>query len=81
VCPVIALDQFWGEHLFLELPGVVSRGITFPLDQILESPCSPKVAMSHDRFDFELRFSVNYFRGWSEVIGPVFQRFFVWSQE
>jgi hypothetical protein len=79
--PVIALDQFWGEHLFLEFPGVVSRGITLPFDQILESPRSPKVAMSHDCLDFKFCFSINYFRGWSEVIGPVFWRLFVWSQE
>jgi hypothetical protein len=71
VSPMIGLFQFQGEHLFLRLPRIVSRGISLPLDEVLEFAPFSKEAMSHDSLHFELLFSVDHFGRWAAIIGAV----------
>jgi hypothetical protein len=72
VFSVIGFFQFRGEHLFLGLPHIVSRGIALPLDKVLEFAPPPKESMSHDGFHFKLLFSVDHFGWWSVIVRPVF---------
>ena len=59
VAPVIFLDQLWGEYISLVFPGVVSRGISFPLDEVLKVSPLSEITMIDDGLDFVLLFSIN----------------------
>ena len=50
-------------------PGVVSRGISLPFDEVLEVSSFPKIAMIDDGLDFVLFFSINdvWGRTWKVV--------------
>ena len=56
---MIFLDQLWGEHILLAFPGVVSRGISFPLDEVLKISSLPEVTMIGDGLDFVLFLPIN----------------------
>ena len=70
VSPLIGGQNFQGVfQVFCWLPRVVSHGISLPFDQVLVSPSS--LPMSHDGFDFILRFSFDQVRWRSDVIRSV----------
>ena len=71
VCLVILTDQSFGEHIAVVLPSIVSFGVSFPLDQVLESSPSSKSSMISNGLDFILLFSVDDVWGWSREIGSV----------
>jgi hypothetical protein len=73
--------QFWGEHLFLGLPRIVSRGISFPLDEVLKFAPFSKEPMSHDGLDFKFFFSVDHFGRRAVEVGPVFFCFAIGGEE
>ena len=52
-------DQLWSEYISLMFPGIVSRGISLPLDEVLEVSSPPEIAVIDDGFDFVLLFSIN----------------------
>jgi hypothetical protein len=81
VFSMISLFQFWGEHLFLGLPRIVSHGISLPLDEVLKFAPFPKEPMSHDGLHLELLFSVNHFGWWAAEVGPVFLCFVIRCEE
>ena len=56
---MIFLDQLWSEHISLVFPGIVSRGISLPLDEVLEVSSLPEIAVIDDGLDFVLLFSIN----------------------
>ena len=70
-----------GEYIAVILPGVVSFGISLPLDQVLESSPSPKVAMVPDGLDFIFLFSVDDVWGRPREIGSVLFRLLVRGQK
>ena len=59
VALVVLLDQPRGEYISLVLPGVVSRGISLPLDEILKVSPVPKIAMVDNGLDFVFLLSIN----------------------
>jgi hypothetical protein len=81
VFPMIGFFQFRGEHLFLGLPRIVSRGIPLPLDKVLELAPFSKELMSHDNLHFELLFSVNHFGWWAVIIGAMFFCFVIGGEK
>ena len=66
---MVLLNQPWSEHIFLVFPGVVSRGIPLPFDEILEGSALPKVTMINDGLDLVFFFSINdvWGRTWKVV--------------
>ena len=58
-------------------PSIVGLGVTFPLDQVLESSPSPEMAMIPDGLDFIFFFSVDDVWGRSREVGSVLFRFLV----
>ena len=68
---MIFSDQFWGEDLVGWFPGVIRRGITLPLNQVLKSPFLSEVAVTHDFFDFEFLEVVHEVWGRSREVVPV----------
>ena len=59
VTPMILLDQLRGEYISLMFPGIVSRGIPFPLDEVLEVSPPSEIAMINDGLDLVLLLSIN----------------------
>ena len=72
---VILLDQLWGEYVSLVFPGVVSRGISLPLDEVLEVSSSPEMAVIDDGLDFVLFFPINDVWGRTREIVPILTSF------
>ena len=68
---MILTDQLVGEYIAVIFPGIVSLGVSLPLDQVLESSPSPEVAMISDGLDFIFFLSVDDVWGRSREIGSV----------
>ena len=64
---MISSFEFWGEDLLICFPRIVSRGIPFPLDEILQFAPSAKEAVSHDGLDLEFLFPL-FHDGWRAVV-------------
>ena len=56
---VIFLDQLRSKYILLIFPGTVSRGISFPLDEVLKISSLAEIAMIGDGLDFIFLFSIN----------------------
>ena len=56
---MVFLDQLRGKYISSVFPGIVSRGISLPLDEILKVSPLPEIAMIDDGLDFILFFSIN----------------------
>ena len=70
-----------GEYIAVVFPGVVGLGVSFPLDQVLESSPSPKVAMISDGLDLVFFFSINDVWGRSREVDSVLFRFLIRGQK
>ena len=66
-----------GEYIAVVFPGIVGLGVTFPLDQVLKNPPSPKMAVISDGLDFIFFFSVDDVWGRSREIGSVLFRLLI----
>ena len=78
---MVFLDQLRSEYISLVFPGVVSRGIPFPLDEILQISSSPEVAMIDDGLDLEFFFSINDVWGRPREVVPILVSFSKRRQE
>ena len=67
----------FGEYIAVVFPSIVGLGVTFPLDQVLESSPSPKMAMIPDGLDFIFLFSVDDVWGRPREIDSVLFRFLI----
>ena len=72
---MIFLDQLWSEYISLMFPGIVSRGISLPLDKVLEISSLTEIAMIDDGLDFVLLFSINDVWGRTWEIVPILTGF------
>ena len=72
---MIFLDQLGGEYVSLMFPRVVSRGISFPLNEVLKVSIPPEVTMIHDGLDFILFFPINDVWGRARIIVPILTSF------
>jgi hypothetical protein len=68
---VIPSYQVWSEHLVVWFPRIVSGGIPFPLDEVLEFAPSAEFAMPHDFLHFVFCLSTNQIWWWSLEIRTV----------
>ena len=66
-----------GEHIAVVFPSIVGLGVTLPLDQVLESSPSPKIAVIPDGLDFIFFFSVDDVWGGSREVSPVLFRLLI----
>ena len=74
-------NQLIGEYIAVTLPGIVSLGISLPLDQVLKSSPFPKVAVISDGLDFIFLLSVDDVWGRSREVGSILFRFLVRGQK
>ena len=72
---VIFLNQLRSEYISLVFPGVVSRGISLPLDKILKVSPLPKIAVVDDGLDLVFFLSINDVWGRTREIVPVLASF------
>ena len=75
VAPVIFLNQLRSEYISLTFPGVVSRGISLPFDEILKVSPLSKIAMVDNGLDFVFFLSINDVWGRTREIVPVLVSF------
>jgi hypothetical protein len=65
VALMIFLDQPWSEYIFLAFPGVVSRGVSLPFDEVLKVSPFPEMTVIDDGLDFVFFFPVDDVWGWA----------------
>ena len=68
-------NQLQGKHVSLVFPGVVSCGISLPLDEILKVPFPPEMAMINDGLDFILLLPINDIWGRIRKVVPILTSF------
>jgi len=68
---VIGFKEFRGMDLVSWLPGVVTFGVPFPFDEILECSGSSMMLVVNNMFHFILLFSVNKVRWWLGEVGAM----------
>ena len=68
-------NQLRSEHVSLMFPGVVSRGVPLPFDEILEVSSLPKVAMIDDGLDLIFFLSIYDVWGRTWKIVPILTSF------
>ena len=78
---MVFLNQLWGKYISSMFPGVVSRGISLPFDEILEVSSLSEIAMVDDGLDFILLFSINDVWGRTWKIVSILTSFPEWRQE
>ncbi len=78
-CRLIMLDKFRGMDLVSWLPCVVTFGVSFPFDEVLESSRSSKLSVCDNSFDFVLLLSVNEVRRWPGEVWAVRRCFMIRS--
>ena len=78
---MVFLDQSWSEYVSSVFPGVVSRGIPFPLDEILKILFLSVMAVINDGLDFILLFPINDVWGWTRKVVPILTSFLKRRQE
>ena len=75
---MIGFKQIWRMDLISGFPRIVTLGVSFPFDEILELPRPPMTSVIQDAFYFVLFFSADKVRwgsgkvwseGWCFVIG------------
>jgi hypothetical protein len=56
---MVLLDQLRSEYISFVFPGIVSRGIPLPFDEILKVSIPPEMTMIDDGLDLVFFFSIN----------------------
>ena len=72
---MIFLDQSWSEYVLVVFPGIVRRGISLPLDEVLEVSPLPEIAMIDDGLDFVLLLPINDVWGRTWKVVPILTSF------
>ena len=75
---MIEFDEFRGMHLVSWFPCVVTFGVSFPFDEILESSGPSMMSVIDDALHFIFLFSANQIRWWSGEVGSVCCGFLIW---
>ena len=78
---MIFLDQLRSKYVSLMFPGIVSCGISFPLDKVLKVSPLPEISMIDDGLDFVFLFSINDVWGRTREVVPVLVGLFERRQE
>ena len=72
---MVFLDQLRSEYISLMFPGIVSRGVPLPFDEVLEVLFPSEIAMIDDGLDFILLFPINDVWGRTREIVPILTSF------
>ena len=72
---MVFLNQLRSEYVLLVFPGIVSRGISLPLDEILKVSLLPEMTMINDGLNFVLLFSINDVWGRVRKVVPILTSF------
>ena len=75
------MNQLVGEHIAVVFPGVIGLGVSLPLNQVLENPPFPKMAVVSDGLDFVFFFPVDDVWGWSREVGSVLSCLLIQGQK
>jgi hypothetical protein len=78
---VIGLEEIWGVNLCSRFPGVVTFGVSFPFDQVLQCSGSSLTSVAGDALDFELLFAINQIGGWSRKVWSMGGRLLIGGEE
>ena len=68
---MIEFDEVWHMNLIGIFPSVVSFGVPFPFDQVLQGFLMPPSLMGANLFHFTFFFSINQTRGRSHEVGSM----------
>jgi hypothetical protein len=74
---MISFDKVWGVDLVRGFPRVVAIGISFPFNQVLESPGSSMTSVADDTFYHVFGFSFDKVRWWSGKVRTVRNSFMI----
>jgi hypothetical protein len=74
---MISLEDVRGMDLRRRFPGVVTFGVSFPFDEVLEGSRSSMTSVANDALDFKLLFSINQIRRWTREVWSVGGRFLI----
>ena len=78
---MIKFDELWGMHLVSWFPSVVTFGVPFPFDEILELSSLTMMLVVDNTLHFILLFTINQVRWWSGEIWSVCCCFLIWRKE
>ena len=81
MAPMIFLDQLRGKYVLLAFPGVVSRGISLPLDKVLKVSSLSEITMISDGLDLVFFLSIDDVWGRTWKIVSVLASFLEQCQE
>jgi len=74
---MISFDKVWGVDLVRGFPRVVAIGISFPFDQVLESPGSSMTSVADDTLHHVFGFSFDKVRWWPGEVRTVRHSFVI----
>ena len=75
---MIEFDEFRGMYLVSWFLCVVTFGVSFPLDKILEPSGLAMMSVVNDTLYFILLFTINQVRWWSGEVRPMCCGFLIW---
>ena len=75
---MIKFDELWGVHLISWFPCVVTFGVPFPFDEILESSSPSMTSVVNNVLHFVFFFSVNQVRRWSGKVWSMCCGLLIW---
>ena len=75
---MIKFDEFRSMHLISWFPCVVTFGVSFPFDEILELSGLAMTSVVYYALHFVLLFAIDQVRWWSGEIGSVCCGFSIW---
>jgi hypothetical protein len=75
---MIALEKFWGVHLFGWFPGVVTFRVSFPLHEVLERPRPPMTSVINNALHLIFFLPIDKVRWWPGVVRSVGSCFVIW---
>ena len=75
---MIKFDEFWGMHLISWFPCVVTFGVPFPFDEILELSSPTMTSVVDNALYFILLFTIDQVRWWLGEVRSVCCGFLIW---
>ena len=78
---MIKFDELRSVHLVSWFPCIVTFGVSFPFDEILESSGPAMTSVIDNTLHFIFLFSVDQDRWWPGKVGSVCCGFLIWRKE
>jgi len=68
---MVGFDQVWCVCVYCRFPCVITIGVSFPMDQILQGPVAPEISMIVDLLHFILFLIIDQVRWWPGEVWAV----------